>query len=377
MHSHSRRGFLTRLLGAGWVGSSLLDQAVLRAAQARAQAPNAPTGLFDLRKVADGVYAALARPAAAINCNSVIFENARDLLVVDTHSKPSAAAALAAQLRSVTPKPVRYVVNTHFHWDHVQGNPAYRKLAPNAEIISSTATRLAMAELGPSRLKAILDAAPEEIEGLERRRASAKTAQEKARIQRELEETRAFVAEMRGYTFELPDITFDENLIIHDRAHDLHLAYRGRAHTAGDIVVVCPQKKIMATGDLLHDVLPFIGDGYPREWPLTLRAVAELPSETFIGGHGTPQPTAGRAPQMRAYLEELTEAVIAGKEAGRTAEELQQKITPATLKSLGGEYGEHAGRELAKMSGGGDPAAALAGSLRENVASTFRALENK
>ena len=157
MHAHSRRGFLRDILGPAWVGAAVLEQAVFRAAQARAQAPSAPAGLFQIEKVADGIYAAIARPAALVNCNAAIFENAADVLVVDTHSKGSAAAALAAQIRKeITAKPVRYVVNTHFHWDHIQGTQAYKKLNPGLQVISSAVTRKLIAEEAATRLKASL-----------------------------------------------------------------------------------------------------------------------------------------------------------------------------------------------------------------------------
>ena len=153
MLTHSRRGFLARTLGASWLGASLMEQAVLRAAQVRAEAQSAPQStLFDIEKMADGVYAALSRPQPQVNCNAVIFENANDILIVDSHSKSSAVVALAAQFRKqITPKPIRYVVNTHFHWDHTQGNPAYRKIAPHADILACTTTRKLIAELGVAR----------------------------------------------------------------------------------------------------------------------------------------------------------------------------------------------------------------------------------
>lgn len=75
MHVHSRRGFLARTLGASWAAASLIEQSVLRAAQARAQArASSQPILFDLEKMAEGVYAALAKPQALLNCNAVIFE---------------------------------------------------------------------------------------------------------------------------------------------------------------------------------------------------------------------------------------------------------------------------------------------------------------
>jgi cyclase len=78
--------------------------------------------LFDIKPIADGVYAAVAKPAYKVNCNAAIIMLGDSVLVVDTHSKPSAARALIEQIKKFTDKPVRYVVNTHFHWDHYQGN---------------------------------------------------------------------------------------------------------------------------------------------------------------------------------------------------------------------------------------------------------------
>ena len=98
--------------------------------------------LFDIKPVADGVYAALAKPAYKTNCNAAIIMLDDGVLVVDTHSKPSAARGLIAEIKQLTDKPVKYVVNTHFHWDHYQGNQAYPSSWPaGLEIISSQATR--------------------------------------------------------------------------------------------------------------------------------------------------------------------------------------------------------------------------------------------
>jgi cyclase len=379
MHLHSRRGFLTRTLGAGWLGASLLDQAMLRATQARAQALGAPRDLFEIEKVAEGVYAAVARPVAMINCNAAIFELSGSLLIVDAHSKPSAAAALVAQLRSFTSKPVRYVVNTHFHFDHTGGNPAYRKIAPQADIISSAATRELTADFAANGFKRLLEMVAKSIDDAQAKLASAKTPREKDHFEQEIREGRAFLAEMRDMPVELPNVTFENNLVIHDPSGDLHLAFRGRGHTRGDIVVFSPAKKVLASGDLLHGWLPYPGDGYPLEWPRTLRLLAEFPFEQVIGGHGGVQHTRERLPQIAAYIEELTGAVEEGKRKGRTVAELQAAIVPATLKSLAaGGYGAYVTAETMKYSFDaalGTPAEVLAGGVRDNVAATFRALE--
>ena len=73
--------------------------------------------LFELVKVKDGIYAAIAKPQYKLNCNAAVIINEDDVLIVDSHSKPSAARALLKQVRKITQIPVRHVVNTHFHYD--------------------------------------------------------------------------------------------------------------------------------------------------------------------------------------------------------------------------------------------------------------------
>lgn len=106
VHAYSRRDFFSTVFAGVLSGASLMEIAFLRATWARAQAPGASTNLFTIEKVADDVYAALARPQIMTNCNAAIFVNSQDVLVVDAHSKPSAAAALIAQIKKeITPKP--------------------------------------------------------------------------------------------------------------------------------------------------------------------------------------------------------------------------------------------------------------------------------
>src|SRR5277367_3270531 len=100
----SRRNFFQRMALGSTVGASILDLAWRRAAWAQAMTPGAATDLFEIQTVADGVYFAFARPQAVANCNAAIFVNSADVLVVDSHSKPSAAAGLIAQIKQITTK---------------------------------------------------------------------------------------------------------------------------------------------------------------------------------------------------------------------------------------------------------------------------------
>lgn len=334
--SHSsRRDFLRLLMGGALAGASILELAYHRAAWARAAAAVSEAGLFDLQKVADGVYFAHARPQAILNCNAAIFVRSQDVVVVDAHSKPSAAASLIRQIkRDITAKPVRYVVNTHFHYDHTQGDQAYRETGQKVDFIASAATKQLMSDLSVARMKASVAAVPEQIDELRARAARSTSAREKAFCAEQILELEAYQAELKNYTLELPTITFDTSYLLRDPAFDLHIDFHGHSHTAGDVFVFCPQQRAIATGDAIHGFLPNIADGFPRLWPRTIDAVGQADFKSLMGGHGPLQTDRTVMTSQRNYIEELTGRVAEGKAAGQSLAEMQKRITVVSLKSL-------------------------------------------
>jgi cyclase len=335
-HTHtSRRDFLRVVMGGALVGASILEIAWHRAAWARAAAPDSNSELFDIEKVAAGVYFARARPQAMINCNAGIFVRTKDVVVVDAHSKPSAAASLIAQIkREVTPKPVRYVINSHFHWDHTQGNHAYRLSGEKVDFIASATTKQLMADLAVARVKASVDGVPKQIDALRDQAAHATSAGEKAYCADQIRQLHAYQAELKAYVLELPTITFDKSYVLQDAAYDLHIEFHGHAHTAGDVVVYCPQERVIATGDAIHGQLPFIADGFPRIWPGTIDSISRADFDKVMPGHAAVQTGRTVMTNMRNYIEELTGKVEQEKKAGLTVAEMQHRITVASLRSL-------------------------------------------
>ncbi len=111
----TRRQVLGRLTAVGLVSAasgSPLGSLVTAIADDQKPPPRGQTQptLFDFKKVADGIFGAIAKPTAMLNCNAAVIVNRDHVLVVDTHSKPSAAKALIRQIRDeITPLPVRYV----------------------------------------------------------------------------------------------------------------------------------------------------------------------------------------------------------------------------------------------------------------------------
>src|SRR5262249_32836882 len=158
---------------------------------------------------ADGVYAAVAKAQVLTNCNAAIFVNSRDVVVVDAHSKPSAAAALIAQIKAeITKKPVRYLVNSHFHWDHSQGDAAYKAANKKLDVITSDATKQLLMQLGRDRLKESLEGAARQLDDLRSRLSKASSAVERDRFTDYIRQVESYQKEMQSYPLELPTITF-------------------------------------------------------------------------------------------------------------------------------------------------------------------------
>ena len=301
-------------------GGSILDLAFRRAAWAQAMAPGAATDLFEIQSVTEGVYFAFARPQAVGNCNAAIFVNSADVLVVDAHSKPSAAAGLIAQIKQqVTTKPVRYLVDTHFHWDHSQGNAGYRDaFGKDLKIIASDTTKKLQAQFSQTRLRESLDPhghsfsgqpqIPVVLEAARQQLSAAGSQEQKAQIAERIRQLEAFQREMQDFAPVLPTVTFGKTYVIKDKAHDLHVEFHGRAHT---------------------------------EWPKTIDSVGKLGFDYVAGGHGAVQNGRQRMTSQRNYIEELAMRVEAGKKAGQSLVEIQKSMPVASIRTLQADgYGD-------------------------------------
>jgi cyclase len=290
------------------------------------EGPSKGDAKFDIQKVADGVYAAVAAPAYKVNSNTAIIESDDGVVVVDTHSKPSAARVIVAHLRDMTTKPVRYVVNTHFHWDHWHGNEVYPSIYPGAEIVTNQLTREAMVRKGLKRIQDHVRQMPAEIAQLKAALAKATGDSERERLRDDLRMAEAYLAEVTALKPVLPTMAFERTMKIYRRDREIHLLFLGRAHTEGDVFVYLPKEKVVITGDALIGWTPYMGDGYPEDWAGTLDRLAELDFTHIIMGHGAPT---GREwlGTFRSYVHDMVEAVREEAARGATLEEVQRRVT--------------------------------------------------
>jgi len=284
--------------------------------------------LFDIKPVSDGVYAAIAKPQYKVNCNAAIIILDDSVLVVDTHSKPSAARALIAQIKKLTDKPVRYVVNTHFHWDHYQGNQAYPSSWPaEVEIISSEATRQGIEQRGIPRVKHEMLTMPDEIKSLQDQLQKATEGKQREEIQGNLRQAQDYLAELKSMQITLPTLTFDHSLILHRKSKTVEILWLGRAHTDGDVFVYLPNEKVIAAGDALHGWTPNMNDGYPYDWIQTLDAAEKLDFQYVIGGHGDVIQGKEKFELWKQYFGDVMAQTAEAYASGATQEQAEKDVS--------------------------------------------------
>jgi glyoxylase-like metal-dependent hydrolase (beta-lactamase superfamily II) len=232
-----------------------------------------------------------------------------------------------ARLRELTSKPVRYVVNTHFHWDHWHGNEAYPAAYPDAEIVSNDITREAMAMKGLKRIGDHVRAMPAEIARLRADLAAAAPAA-RARLEHDLRMAEAYLAEVKALRPALPTIAFERTMTLYRRDREIQLLHLGRAHTAGDVFVYLPREKVVVTGDAVIGWTPYMGDGYPEDWVATLDRLAALDFTRIIMGHGG---VVGREwlRVFRGYVHDMVEAVRREAATGATLDDVKPRVTAA------------------------------------------------
>src|SRR5262249_20102227 len=160
----------------------------------------------------------------------------------------TAARVIVEHLRGMTTKPVRYVVNTHFHWDHWHGNEVYPAAYPGAEIVTNQITREALVMKGLKRIGDHRRQMPAAIAKLEAGVAAARGA-ERAKRGAGRGLARPYVAEVTALQPALPTIALEQPMKLSRRDREIHLLHLGCAHTAGDVFVYLPREKVVITGD--------------------------------------------------------------------------------------------------------------------------------
>lgn len=293
--------------------------------------------VFDFKQVADGVYAAIARPTFRTNCNSAIVILDDAVLVVDSQSKPSAAEAVIAEVKRLTDKPVKYLVLTHFHNDHTQGVQAYVQTWPGVQIIATAATRDSIEQRAKARLEREAFTLPKQIEKLKSDLAQADGAG-KVQIQKQLNEAEAYLAESKQIHLVAPNLLVDDHLELHRGSETVEMFSFRQAHTDGDLVVYLPTQKVLISGDIIHGIQPVTKDGYLVEWIAAIDKLEKLDFRTVIGGHGDVLHDRAHFDLWKLYFNDLLHETAQSFASGESLDAARKRLTPLFLQKYGDQF---------------------------------------
>ncbi len=252
------------------------------------------TARLTTQKVGDGVYLFSSSRHGDVGFvgNSVAILSDEGVLVFDAGCVPSDSAAVLTELRKLTDKPVRYLVNSHWHWDHWQGNQTYKAAFPELQIISQENTRILMRDVSVPRTQNDLRDLPFYIASLEKDLATKRAAHapdaELRDLGQLLEADKDFLAQKQSVQFTYPNFTYGESAAVWLGGREIRL-FHAQAITSGDTYIFLPKEKILVTGDILVRPIPFAAGGtFPAGWIATLQELIALDATVVVPGHGQP-----------------------------------------------------------------------------------------
>jgi cyclase len=289
------------------------------------------SGAHRFERVADGIYYATASGTMNVGANSPIIVTDDETLIIDSEITPAAARALVADLKAITDKPVRYVVDSHYHYDHAHGNQVFMK---DAQVIGHDNTRKRMLTnvLEQYTYLNSVEPIPGRVAALKQRIAEEKDAQQKATLERQVANSLAYLEQVKETKVTPPAVTFDKSMTIVRGGREMRLLFLGRGHTDTDVVVYLPKERIVCTGDLMESVVSYMGDSFPDDWIATLDRLKALDFDTVMPGHGMVFKGKGKIDAFQKYLRDVITQTAALKKQGLSAEQAAQKIDMTAYK---------------------------------------------
>jgi cyclase len=275
---------------------------------------------FTLKPLAGGVYALYGRGG-----NVGFLAGSDSVLVVDSQFKDLAPGILK-KIQSVTDKPIKFLVNTHHHGDHVGGNETFRSVA----LI-----------IGHDNVRTHMLASPAELQrDLPARIEDARQAGNAERLQ-QLNEQLEWARKVKAVEIAAPIVTFQSELRIHIGDETVQVWHTPPAHTDGDSVVYFEKANVLHMGDLLFNkVIPVIdvsNGGSPKGYIAALDTVlARVPANvTIIPGHGEVTDIAG-VKALRQYMSDVIEAARKAKAAGKSKDDFVKDVELPAYKDYQG-----------------------------------------
>lgn len=321
----------------------LVDGAV-EAVSAGQVPPGLDGPVYRFEELADGVHFAIGTGVMTVMSNAMVIINDDHVMLVDTSVTPTAARALVSQIEhELTDKPIRYVFNSHYHFDHAHGNQIF---GDDVEIIGHDYVRRQHLSnvLEQRTNRSFTDVIPDQIARMRKELSQTSDPADRRELETDLGIIEAHGQALRETVVTPPNVTYSDTMTIHKGGREVQLHFLGRGHTGGDTMVLLPDERIVFTGDFMLGApeaprLPFMGDGFVDEWPASLGRLKELEFDTIVPGHGEPFRERDQIDLYQRFLRELWVQVADLRAQGLTAAEATDRVDMTAYEA---EYGARA-----------------------------------
>ncbi len=280
---------------------------------------------FNVEKVADGVYAAIAIEDRGAWGNAGFVDLGDTTLVFDSMLTPAAASDLRHAAEHFTENQVSHLVNSHYHFDHVFGNQVFQDVT----IIATARTQELMVEnLDFTNVTSIQNEIRKNNEELSAQIVGERSPWIQRWLQNEIAERQKFIEALPNLQLTLPNQTFVDQLEIQGSKRRIELITYGGGHTDSDAIMYLPDEGIAFMGDLvLVDTHPMLATGNPNEWLAILEKIIALPIQKIIPGHGRVGDS-GHAVNMIRYITDVQQLVHDAYADGKSLEILIDSPIP-------------------------------------------------
>lgn len=274
---------------------------------------------FTCKEIKKGLYAAIVKDGQGALGNAGFVDLGDETLVFDTFMIPQAAEALRQAAEEATGKKVKYVINSHYHGDHTNGNSIFK----DSIIISTALTREKIQETFQKRdVPAMKKGMATFFAQLENRIAAEQNERMRRALENDLSDKRLLAESLDSLEEVLPTVLFNEKLIIQGSERSVELYHFGGGHTGSDIFMYLPEEKVLYAGDLvLVNNHAWMGHGNPEEWLSILGKMEAFSVSDIVPGHG-PIGTYEHIQSMKDYIGDMIQFVSGMKEQGKSVEDL-------------------------------------------------------
>ena len=322
-----------------------LAAAAIGAATAKAEIP--AERMFGTVEVGPGVFAFISPETNGPipSGNVVVVVGDEGVLVVDSGRFPSLARRMVAEIRQRTHRPVRFLVHTHWHLDHIAADGVFQEAFPDMVVVSTAFTRRKIVEKQVPYLAALEKTDAGYLEYLAAalargmgRDGAPLSGDRRRYLEQQARDVRLEEEELGGVRLVIPALTFEQELRIHLGRREVRVAFLGRGNTEGDAVVIVPDARVVAAGDLLVNPIPYGYGCHPSAWIRTLAALTAIDAAAIVPGHGPVQQDWSYARKVSALLEEIERQVGEQVRRGATLEQTLARVDLSTRrKSFAGE----------------------------------------